>query len=72
MYSYKELEELAGYTARVSLLLETMKDIRDWKFNKALINNAGKGDSIERKPLGPPWNSFFLKVTSFERSGSGH
>jgi len=47
MYSYKDLEELAGYTARVSLLLETMKDIRDGKFDKALINNAAKGDSAD-------------------------
>jgi ATP-binding cassette subfamily D (ALD) long-chain fatty acid import protein len=49
MYSYKDLEELAGYTARVSLLLETMKDIRDGKFDKALINNAAKGDSVYRE-----------------------
>ena len=50
MYSYKDLEELAGYTARVSLLLETMKDIRDGKFDKALINNPAK-DSVERESV---------------------
>ena len=49
MYSYKDLEELAGYTARVSLLLETMKDIGDGKFDKTLINNAAKGDSADRE-----------------------
>ncbi len=50
MYSYKDLEELAGYTARVSLLLDTMKDARNGKFDKALINSTNKGDSAEREP----------------------
>jgi ATP-binding cassette subfamily D (ALD) long-chain fatty acid import protein len=40
MYSYKDLSELAGYTARVSLLLDTMKDVREGKFDKALVNSA--------------------------------
>lgn len=56
MYSYKDLEELAGYTARVSLLLETMKDVRDGRFDKALINNAAKGDSADRES-GPLLNT---------------
>ncbi|KZT06303.1 adrenoleukodystrophy protein [Laetiporus sulphureus 93-53] len=57
MYSYKELSELAGYTARVSQLLETMADIRKGKFEKALVSGAdteehanilkGRGISIE-------------------------
>ncbi|KAF8528026.1 ABC transporter transmembrane region 2-domain-containing protein [Hysterangium stoloniferum] len=37
MYSYKELSELAGYTSRVSLLFETMTDVRQGKFDKALV-----------------------------------
>ena len=37
MSSYKDLSELAGYTARVSLLLDTMKDIRNGKFEKARV-----------------------------------
>ena len=40
MYSYKDLSELAGYTARVSLLLETMAEVRKGKFNKALVSSA--------------------------------
>ncbi|CCM00319.1 uncharacterized protein FIBRA_02349 [Fibroporia radiculosa] len=40
MYSYKELAELAGYTARVSELLETMADVRKGKFEKALVSSA--------------------------------
>jgi len=73
MYSYKDLEELAGYTARVSLLLETMKDIREGEFDKALINNAAKGDSVDREFI---LSRFFelscLKITSLERQGPGH
>ncbi|KAF8912942.1 ABC transporter transmembrane region 2-domain-containing protein [Gymnopilus junonius] len=61
MYSYKDLAELAGYTARVSLLLNTMKDVRQGKFNKALVNNAsrdensnilkGRGEVIESEDI---------------------
>ncbi|KAF7306564.1 Adrenoleukodystrophy protein [Mycena indigotica] len=47
MYSYKEIAELAGYTSRVSLLLDTMKDIRHGKFKKALVNSATTGENAE-------------------------
>ncbi|KAH8100490.1 adrenoleukodystrophy protein [Cristinia sonorae] len=40
LYSYKDLSELAGYTARVSLLLDTMADVRKGKFDKALVSSA--------------------------------
>ncbi|KAM5532194.1 hypothetical protein V8D89_014150 [Ganoderma adspersum] len=40
MYSYKDLSELAGYTTRVALLLETMDDVRKSKFEKALVSSA--------------------------------
>ncbi|KAF8058262.1 adrenoleukodystrophy protein [Lyophyllum atratum] len=45
MYSYKDLSELAGYTARVSLLLDTMKDIGKGKFEKALVSSATIGEN---------------------------
>ncbi|KAG5636859.1 hypothetical protein H0H81_006611 [Sphagnurus paluster] len=45
MYSYKDLSELAGYTARVSMLLDTMKDIRKGKFDKALVSSATIGEN---------------------------
>lgn len=45
MYSYKDLSELAGYTARVSLLLETMKDVRKGKFQKGVISSATTGEN---------------------------
>lgn len=41
MYSYKELAELAGYTARVSLLFDTMKDVKNEKFVKQLVSSSG-------------------------------
>lgn len=47
MYSYKELSELAGYTSRVSLLLETMSDIRKGKYEKALVSSATEGENSE-------------------------
>lgn len=47
MYSYKDLSELAGYTARVSLLLDTMKDIKKGKFEKALISSATMGENAK-------------------------
>jgi ATP-binding cassette, subfamily D (ALD), peroxisomal long-chain fatty acid import protein len=40
MYSYKDLSELAGYTARVSLLLDTMTDVSRGKFEKTVINTS--------------------------------
>ncbi|KAG7450156.1 adrenoleukodystrophy protein [Guyanagaster necrorhizus] len=47
MYSYKDLSELAGYTARVSLLLDTMKDIKKGKFEKVLISSATTGENAK-------------------------
>ncbi|KAG8961561.1 hypothetical protein FRC00_011862 [Tulasnella sp. 408] len=40
MYSYKELSELAGYTARVAQLFDTMTDVREGKFDKQLVSSA--------------------------------
>jgi ATP-binding cassette subfamily D (ALD) long-chain fatty acid import protein len=47
MYSYKDLSELAGYTARVSLLLETMTDVRKGKFEKALVSSANSQENAK-------------------------
>jgi len=40
MYSYKDLQELAGFTTRVSRLLETIRDVKQAKFEKALVSSA--------------------------------
>ena len=48
MYSYKDLQELAGYTARVSLLLETMADVKKGKFEKALVS-TGDAENAQSK-----------------------
>lgn len=45
MYSYKDLSELAGYTARVSELLDTMSDIKQGKFEKELVSSAKEGEN---------------------------
>ncbi|TFY63241.1 hypothetical protein EVJ58_g3366 [Rhodofomes roseus] len=47
MYSYKELSELAGYTARVAQLLETMSDVRKGKFEKALVSSANTEENAK-------------------------
>ncbi len=44
MYSYKDLSELAGYTARVSLLLDTMEEIKRGQYEKALVSSASTGE----------------------------
>lgn len=47
LYSYKDLSELAGYTARVHELLTVAHDIRDGKYKKALVASALTGESAE-------------------------
>lgn len=47
MYSYKDLSELAGYTARVSLLLDTMAEVRKGKFDKALVSSASTDENAK-------------------------
>lgn len=42
LYSWKDLQDLAGYTARVSELMDTMSDIQTGNFNKSLIASASK------------------------------
>ncbi|KAI9758573.1 MAG: hypothetical protein M4579_003008 [Chaenotheca gracillima] len=41
MFSYKEITELAGYTARVSTLLDVMDDIQAGRYEKKLVSSAG-------------------------------
>ena len=40
MFSYKEITELAGYTSRVSTLLNVMDDLRAGRFEKKLVSSA--------------------------------
>jgi ATP-binding cassette subfamily D (ALD) long-chain fatty acid import protein len=47
MYSYKDLSELAGYTARVSMLLDTIQDTKRGKFEKALVSSAGTEENAK-------------------------
>ncbi|KAH8907177.1 ABC transporter [Coniochaeta sp. PMI_546] len=41
MFSYREIMELAGYTSRVSSLLDVMDDIQAGHFEKKLVSSAG-------------------------------
>jgi ATP-binding cassette subfamily D (ALD) long-chain fatty acid import protein len=53
MYSYKDLAELAGYTARVHSLLTAMDDVRAGQFEKALVSSATSEENAksERQPI---------------------
>jgi ATP-binding cassette, subfamily D (ALD), peroxisomal long-chain fatty acid import protein len=51
MYSYKDLSELAGYTARVSRLLDTMADVRKGRFEKTLVCSAKTAEHARSKFL---------------------
>lgn len=51
MYSYKDLSELAGYTARVSLLLDTIEGVKEGKFEKALVSSASTEGNAESESL---------------------
>ncbi len=66
LYSYKDLSELAGYTARVSMLLDTMADVRKGKFEKALVSSASTEENAKSMSV------FFhsLKSISFTDSVS--
>jgi len=45
MYSYKDVSELAGYTARVSELLDTMESIKQGQYEKRKVGSANTNDS---------------------------
>ncbi|KAI9852443.1 MAG: hypothetical protein M1838_000763 [Thelocarpon superellum] len=45
MFSYKEITELAGYTSRVSTLLNVMDDIQAGRFEKKLVSSAGTDEN---------------------------
>ena len=47
MYSYKELAELAGYTARVDEFLTTMDAVKHRKFEKKLVSSAGTEENAK-------------------------
>lgn len=45
MFSYKEISELAGHTARVSTLLEVMDDLLAGRFEKKLVSAASSEEN---------------------------
>lgn len=51
MYSYKDLSELAGYTARVSELFDAMSDVRKGRFEKGLVSSSTLPENAESRFL---------------------
>lgn len=49
LYSWKDLQDLAGYTARVSELMDAMSDIRTGNFKKSLVSNASEEGNAKCK-----------------------
>lgn len=47
MMSYKELSELAGYTLRVTELLDTMDAIKAGRYQKKLVSSAGTEENAK-------------------------
>jgi ATP-binding cassette subfamily D (ALD) long-chain fatty acid import protein len=43
----KELAELAGYTSRVSDLLDTMEEVKAGKYQKKLVSSSDVGDNAK-------------------------
>ncbi|WAQ81677.1 hypothetical protein PtA15_1A1019 [Puccinia triticina] len=51
MYSYKDVSELAGYTARVSELFDTMKSIKRGQYEKRKVGSANTDNSQQTTPV---------------------
>ncbi|KAJ3035294.1 hypothetical protein HK097_004242, partial [Rhizophlyctis rosea] len=79
MYSYKEITELAGYTARVSELMTVFDDLSTGRFQKTLVSNANteilthRGEIKESDlivfdsvPIVSPNGDVLVKSLSFE------
>lgn len=47
MFSYKEITELAGYTSRVSALLDVIGDIHHGHFQKELVSSASTDENAK-------------------------
>ncbi|EGS23763.1 putative adrenoleukodystrophy protein [Thermochaetoides thermophila DSM 1495] len=45
MFSYKEVMQLAGYTSRVSTLLDVMDDIKAGHYEKKLVSSSGTANN---------------------------
>lgn len=76
MFSYREVMELAGYTSRVSGLLNVMDDLQAGRFEKKLVSSSGtednaavlkgKGQVIESKDI--EFKNVYVSFPSFHTS----
>jgi hypothetical protein len=72
MYSYKDLAELAGYTARVSQLLDAIDDVKEARFEKVLVSSASTEENAKsgyNAPYIPCIWTYFTDSTQRERAG---
>ena len=70
--SYKELSELAGYTLRVTELLDTMDAIKAGRFEKNLVSSSGTESNAKGKALLTWPSRCSFPLSSTERSGSDY
>ena len=50
----EELAELAGYTARVSDLLDTMEEVKEGRYQKKLVSSSSVDDNKKSELARPP------------------
>ena len=87
MFSYKEITELAGYTARVSTLLSVLDSIQAGHFEKSLVSSASdkaailndRGETIESSeiefievPIVSPNGDVLVEKLSFDVKSGEH
>lgn len=85
MFSYKEIAQLAGYTARVTSLIDVMEDVNNGKYDKLLVSESnsllldkqgtvtlGPDIVFENVPIVSPNGDILVKGLSFNVKQGRH
>ncbi|OAV97508.1 hypothetical protein PTTG_25974 [Puccinia triticina 1-1 BBBD Race 1] len=72
MYSYKDVSELAGYTARVSELFDTMKSIKRGQYEKHKVVESEDEIIFDWVPIISPNGDVLVKSLSFHVKPGQH